>query len=547
MSDKLTDVELAKTYPDQTDTENAETIPEGQQHVNDRSSEKPVKSSDNTNTPSPNNAGQEVDPNVVWWDGEDDPENPYNWPGWRKYLNCGLISALTFVTPLASSIFAPAVPTLMVDFRESNQELASFVVSIYVLGFAIGPLVMAPLSELYGRLPVYHICNLCFLAFTVGCALAPNMGALVTFRFLAGTFGACPLTNGGGSISDMIHQDKRAIAMSAFSIGPLIGPILGPVVGGVVADKKGWRWVFWIVAIVSGALSAAMIVSMRETYAPVILQRKTKRLIKETGNTDLRSKLDSRLSKEDTFKRAIVRPMKLLIFSPICTVFALFMALVYGYLYLLFTSVTFVFKGAYGFGTSTVGLVYLGLGVGSFIGLAWFSVDTTRKIKVMKEREHETGDVKPEVRLGLLPVGSLLLPVGFFIYGWTADKHTHWMGPIIGLTVIGAGMVTNITAPDLSFGTDNHLSGNIICFMAVSMYLVDAYSLYSASALAANTVIRSIAGAVLPLCALKMYATLGLGWGNSLLAFIALALLPVPFLIQRYGEKLRMKFDNSSL
>ncbi|ROT43004.1 MFS general substrate transporter [Sodiomyces alkalinus F11] len=476
------------------------------------------------------------DDTTVWWDGDNDPENPYNWPAWRKYTNCGLISFLTFVTPLASSIFAPGVPQLMVDFGSSNQELAAFVVSVYVLGFAFGPMLMAPLSELYGRLPVYHVSNLCFVAFTVGCALAPTLDSLIAFRFLAGAMGACPLTNGGGSIADMIPQEKRAAAMSVFSIGPLLGPVLGPVIGGVLQEQKGWRWVFWVVAAVSGFLVVAMLLLMRETYAPVLLDRKARRLRRETGNPALRSRLDKGLTEKDLVLLTVVRPLKLLLFSPICTVFALYMVLVYGYLYILFTSVPFVFQRSYGFSTSDVGLVYLGLGVGSMIGMAWFSVDTSRDVKAMKKlqaeedvggHENENGHVKPEIRLKLLPHGAILLPVGFFIYGWTADYETHWMGPIMGLTVIGVG--------------------NILCFITITMYLVDAYTMYSASALAANTIIRSIAGAVLPLCALEMYDVLGLGWGNSLLGFIATAFIPVPFLILRYGEKLRTQFNMDTL
>lgn len=129
---------------------------------------------------------------LVWWDGENDPENPYNWPNWQKYTIGGLISLVTFVTPLASSIFAPGVQDLMIDFKSSNTELAAFVVSVYVLGFAVGPLVLAPLSEMYGRVPVYHVCNVCFVAFTVACAVAPSLDALIVFCFFAGSFGSAP-------------------------------------------------------------------------------------------------------------------------------------------------------------------------------------------------------------------------------------------------------------------------------------------------------------------------------------------------------------------
>lgn len=307
--------------------------------------------------------GKEADDdvNIVWWNGDDDPENPYNWPRcvmvyggekcflktilfrpivlwlylvltnvnrWRRVAICCLISLLTFVTPLASSIFAPGVPALMADFRSSSKELASFVVSVYVLGFAFGPLIIAPMSEIYGRNIVYHVCNVGFVAFLIGCALAPTLNTLIVFRFLSGVFGSCPLTNGGGSISDMIRQEKRAAAMSAFSVGPLLGPIIGPVAGGYLAAAKGWRWVFWVLVIIAGAVAATMMVLMRETYAPVIMQRRVDRLRKETGNPLLRSKLDVGLSPADYFKRGIVRPLKMLTRSPIVAIFALYMAVV---------------------------------------------------------------------------------------------------------------------------------------------------------------------------------------------------------------------------
>ncbi|KPM42776.1 hypothetical protein AK830_g3786 [Neonectria ditissima] len=466
-------------------------------------------------------AGSVDENDIVWWDGDKDPENPYHWPSWRKYSNCILISLLTFVEPLASSIFAPGIPKLMEDFQSTNTELAAFVVSVYILGFAFGPMVLAPLSEMVGRLPVYHACNVLFLAFTIACAVAPSLDSLIVLRFLAGTFGAAPMTNGGGSIADMFPAEKRAGVMAAFSIGPLIGPIIGPVIGGFLTDAKGWRWDFWVIAIVSGTISLAMVFVMRESYAPVILARKADRLRKETGNNRLRSKLDSGISNKELFKRCIVRPTRLLIFSPISTVFAVYLAVVYGYLYLLFTSVSYVFQDSYGFTTTTIGLVYLGLGIGSFIGMSWFAWDSGREV------QKHINDMKPEVRLKLLPVAAVIFPIGFFVYGWTAHYETHWIAPILGLAIIGIS--------------------NLLCFMCICVYLVDAYEQYAASALAANTIIRSIAGAFLPLCGLKMYDALGLGWGNSLLGFIAVLLIPVPFVVIRYGERLRKNYEIPNL
>ncbi|KAI1337252.1 major facilitator superfamily domain-containing protein [Xylariaceae sp. FL0016] len=257
------------------------------------------------------------DANVVWWDGPNDPENPYNWPSWRKWTNCGLISTMTLLTPLASSMFAPGVPQVMAEFGSDSLEIASFVVSVYVLGFAAGPMLFAPLSEIYGRIPIYHISTIGFVAFTVGCALSPSLNALIVFRFFCGVCGSTPITIGGGSIADMIVQEKRGAVMSGFSMGPLLGPVIGPIAGGFLANAEGWRWTFWVLAMVIGLTGLLMMALLKESYTPVLMARRAARRQNETGNTLLRSKLDMGLSPSDFFKRGIVRPMKMLSHSPI--------------------------------------------------------------------------------------------------------------------------------------------------------------------------------------------------------------------------------------
>ena len=171
-------------------------------------------------------------------------------------------------------MFAPGVPQVMSDFHADNNLLASFVVSVYVLGYAIGPIFIAPLSEVYGRLPVYHTANVLFVILTVACAVSSNLNMLIAFRFFEGCAGSAPLTTGGGSIADMFIQEKRGGAMAAWAIGiesprpelriwklistigPLIGPVAGPVAGGFLCQAAGWRWVFWVIAIaVSRVLS----------------------------------------------------------------------------------------------------------------------------------------------------------------------------------------------------------------------------------------------------------------------------------------------------
>lgn len=147
-------------------------------------------------------------------------------------------------------MFTPGVSQVLAEFNSDNKELASFVVSVYVLGYAFGPLIIAPLSELYGRLVIYHTCNILFVILTVACAVSSNFNMLIGFRFLEGTFGSCPLTIGGGTIADMIVQEKRGAVLAIWALGPLMGPVIGPVAGGYVTQAIGWRWVFWIIAIV---------------------------------------------------------------------------------------------------------------------------------------------------------------------------------------------------------------------------------------------------------------------------------------------------------
>lgn len=383
---------------------------------------------------------------------------------------------------------------------------------------------MSPLSEVYGRLVIYHIANIGFLAFSAACAAAPSLSSLIVFRFFEGCFGSCGVTNAGASIADMVPAERRGRWLAGVSVGILIGPVIGPVIAGFLTQAKGWRWVFWLVTIVSGVLSVALLLLGRETYHAVILQRKVERLRKETGNPNLRHKLDDGLTAGRHLRHGISRPLKLLIRSPISIVCALYLAVVYGYLYLMFSSVTSVFREQYGISGNLSGLIYLGLGLGNLIGMVMTSVTTDRAIQKLKSTGQE---IKPEVRMQLAPIGGLFLPAGLFIYGWTAQYRVHWIVPIIGMAVMGVG--------------------NMIALLSVMLYLIDCFDDFSASALAANTVVRSIGGGVLPLAGLSMFSVLGIGWGSSLLGFIAVAMIPIPVLIVRHGEWLRKRFEVSNL
>ncbi|KAI9164004.1 Efflux pump radE [Paramyrothecium foliicola] len=462
------------------------------------------------------------DPNVVDWDGPDDPNKPINWPPRKKWANILTISVLSLLVPLGSSMFAPGVPVIMREFNTTDPTLATFVVSVYILGFAFGPLLAAPLSELYGRSICYHGSNLLFIVFTVGTALSNNMGTLVALRFFMGFAGSTPITIGSGTIADMFPVEERGKAMAIWAMGPLLGPCIGPVAGGFVVEHIGWRWVYWIIAIAAGVISVFCLLTLRETYPPTLLQAKVKRLRKSTGNGELYSAADDRtITNAQHITRAIVRPMKMLLTLPPIIILSLYVAVAYGILYILFCTFAFVFAQQYGFGSGVIGLSYLPTGIGMFFGIALFGGSSDR---IIKAKQAKGEPVVPEDRLPhwMTIMSGLLVSVAMFWYGWSTEKHTHWIVPMIGVSI-------------LCFG----LMGVMMC---VQTYLVDSYPQYAASVIAAITVLRSLAGAMIPLGGLNMYDAMGLGWGNSLLGFIALALVPLPVCFRLFGAKLRARW-----
>lgn len=337
-------------------------------------------------------------------------------------------------------MFAPAVPQAMKEFHSTSEFLSVFVVSIYVLGFAIGPLFTAPLSEIYGRQPTYLLSNLLFVIFSIACAVSSNLGMLVAFRFLAGCAGGTPTTIGGATIGDMFPKEKRGAAMAMWGLGVQLGPITGPIIGGFLSQAEGWRWVFWLQAIFGGATLVLGAFCLRETYAVVILAKKTRKIISETNDPTWTSALDDWIQPGERFSRAIIRPAKILMFSPVVLLLSIYSAITYGYLYLFVTTFPTVFQQQYGFTTGQTGLTYLGLGVGTFSGLviSGKTMDPLYRRLTAKNR----GESKPEFRLPPLMFSSPLIGISFFFYGWSAEAKTHWIVPIIGTVFFGIGLIS---------------------------------------------------------------------------------------------------------
>ncbi|KAK2746151.1 hypothetical protein FQN55_005780 [Onygenales sp. PD_40] len=412
------------------------------------------------------------EPDVVNFEGPEDPENPMNWHRWRKGLTIVALCGLRLVTPFATSMMAPAITDIKNDLGFKSDEAASFAISVYVIGFGVGPIFLAPMSEIYGRSIIYHVGNFLFTAFTIGCALAQNVETLIACRVLAGLCGGATMTNPGGTIADMIAVGRRGAVLSLLGGVDVISPVLGPSAGGYIASAWGWRWMFWFLGILSGVFGIFSLFVLRETFAPVILERKAERLRKSTGNMDLRARGQTTKPLGVLLTRAFLRPLHILMFSPIILALSLYMSLVYGIIYILFTTISIVFQGEYGFDTGNTGLTFLGFATGMVLALMVAGYFNDNIHKKLSQKHHED---KPE-------------------------------------------------------------------FVPTQAYIIDAFPLHCASALAGNNLLRSLSGGIVPLAGPALYAKLGYGWGNSLLAFLAILFGGFPILFYKYGEQLRKRY-----
>lgn len=336
----------------------------------------------------------------------------------------------------------------MIDFSSSDAYLSAFVLSVYVLGYAVGPLLISPLSELYGRVPLYHICNVLFTVCTASCGRTNDLQTLAVLRFFAGVGGSSVFALAPSSLADVVVKEKRGAVMALIAIGYNLGPAVSPTVGSYVNDAWGWRWVFYLTGILGASASILSAICLSETYEPVLLRRKAARLRKKTGNTGLHSKLDTNISigKLALLRRAMLMPLRMLFSSPSILLTSLITAIGYGYVYILYTTLPTTFLITYAWEPKKLGLAYLGTAVGNLIGMIAGGGISDAIVK----RRAAKGDTKPENRLLPMILFWPLVSVGLFVYAWTAQNGVHWAVPLFGTAVFGAGAMSAIVTPSLS-------------------------------------------------------------------------------------------------
>lgn len=447
---------------------------------------------------------------------DEDKLNPKQWPIWYRGFVIGALGFSTLTTIFYSTGYTSGLAGMMDEFHETSEPIATLGVTTYLTGLACGSLILAPLSEIYGRRPVYIGGMLGFILLILPCALATSLPEIIVVRFFGALMGACTIAMAPGSIADITPESHRALAFSIWGIGPMNGPVVGPLVGGFVYQYLGWRWTNWLVMIMGGA-SLCMVCCVKETYAPVILQRKAAAIRKEKDDERYWSRYDQKLSLINLLKVNLSRPFILTLTEPILWFWDLYIAVIYGILYLCFVAYPIIFTEIRGWSPSLSGLAFCGIGLGSMIAI--LSEPLIRRW-INSHRDKTTGKLQPEASVSIICVAAVCVPVGQLWFSWTSlpvTIHPVWS--------ILAG---------IPFGF-----GNSIVFIYSSNYIAGSYGVYAASALAGNSVVRSFTGGTLPLAGPAMYSALGARWAGTLLGVLELLLIPIPFVFYKWGKGIR--------
>ncbi|TKA35961.1 hypothetical protein B0A54_12185 [Friedmanniomyces endolithicus] len=460
---------------------------------------------------------------VVEFTGADDPLHAQNWPLKKKLPVAAVLGYVTLTAAFGSSVFSAALGSIAEVFNIS-REVAILGVSLYVLGFATGPLLwariyFAPMSELYGRKNPLSISSLDFSIFSVAVAVAKDVQTVFICRFFAGFFGACPLTTVGAVFADMFNNRQRGLAVTVFSMAVFSGPLLAPFTGGFINESYlGWRWTEYITSLMGFLGLGLSLIFLEETYPPVILVNKAADLRRRTKNWGIHAKQkEIEIDFRELLEKNLSRPMRMLFTEPIVLALSIYMAFIYGLLYLFLTFYPIVFQQIHGMGEGVGGLPFLGMTTGEIIAGVYIIL---LQPACNKKLAANNNIPIPEWRLPPVIIGGVLFAVGVLWFGWSGyRKDIHWIVPTFSGLFTGFGIMS--------------------IFLQCLNYLIDAYLMFAASAIAANTFLRSLCGAIFPLFATYMIEGMGVQWAGTFLGLLGFCLVPLPVIFYLKGAKIR--------
>ncbi|KAG9195554.1 hypothetical protein G6011_00675 [Alternaria panax] len=444
-----------------------------------------------------------------------DPEDPRNWSKAYKWGNVFLLALMAFTVTFTCIGVVPVASTIVEDLdgKHSSSANSALLVTIWELGEAAGPLLIAPLSEIFGRYPVFNVCNIGFIAATILAVLSQNSGVFIAARMLTGLCVASNVLN-PAIIGDIFESEHRGSVMSLVMLAPLIGGAIGPAISGAIAQTLGWRRMLTIAAGLAILCEVLFLVYFRETYKMAILRRRAAKTMQETGEMPESKSTHEHLAK---LWHSMTRPFAVLFGSTVLMLLSLFASVAFSFFYVVSVSLPSILIEKYDFKLAMIGPTFISFSVGSFCSVIVCNFTLDRIYIRLRGPDGAKG--KPEYRLPLSIIGAILLPLSVTAYGWIAEYRLPVLLLLASVALMGFSLLLTV--------------------VPLSAYVVDACGMYSASAMTGVIVTRCLMGTFLPLTTGPLSDALGYGLGFSILGALSLSLVIIPMSIFRYGEKWR--------
>ncbi|KAK4611956.1 putative efflux pump kojT [Fulvia fulva] len=461
--------------------------------------------------------------NVVASNG-DDSTDPRNWSSFHRGRVFAIVWLLVFsqgwVSTCDSRVAKPESEGLHVS--ETAQTVTT---AVFFIGIALGALFAGPLSETFGRNPVYLISTFVLLTFTLGSALAPSFGALVVLRFLSGVASSPTLSIYGGTLADLFTNEERRM--------------LAPVAGGFIADRIDWRWTLWIGLAFVGAVWLLAVAFLPETFSPVLLQYKAKHLRALTGNDAFVAPTEQGDGLAKRLRTNISRPIAFCTSEPIVLLLGSYLILIFVINFSFLNGLDFIFTDTYGISTGVASLAFVSITVGVLIDISTTHLHTRLCRRVLrrncrafvKRKPADPSDesssvdteatIPPELSLIRAAIAAPFLPLSLFWLGWTNYSDINPASGYVATIFFGYALSA--------------------IFISSYQYIIDGYETYSSSALASITMARYVFSAGLVVATRPMYQGIGVQFVMTIMGTLALLLVPVPWLLMRYGDRVRAR------
>ncbi|KAF4309850.1 putative vitamin b6 transporter bsu1 protein [Botryosphaeria dothidea] len=448
---------------------------------------------------------------------QNDQHHPVHWPAWKKWTITTVYCLLQIFVALTSTSYVSAETAIQEQFGGSTQ-VVTLGQSMFIVGTAVGPAFLGPLSDIGGRKWVYVISILVYALFNIGTALARNLPMLIIFQFLCGAAGSTALSNVAGTIADMFADaDNAAQPMGLFVASANAGPSLGSPVGEWIAflnPNMGWRWIFWINVVIGGAFSAAMCF-VPETLPRVVIAQAVKKA--EAAGPDEIAVAQTKVNVMQEIRFVFTMALKIMVTEPIVTFLAIYNGFAYGLLFLYLDGVFDVFVVNNGLSYIGADLTYLNFVVGVTIMFIFLPVQTY----FYKRDRERRGAGRPEARFLTSLVTVWGFPISLFWFAFTSDGNTSFWSPVVAGGVLGFS--------------------DTLLYLGMLNYITDSYPNVAASAIAAFLIPSFTIAAAFAHIGLIMFENLGTTWAMACLAFISLGIVALVYLLYFFGPWLRRK------